>query len=98
MEIEKTLNGTELTVKVSGELDTLTAPELKAELSNSLEGITSLIFDFAQLKYVSSAGLRIILTSQKTMDKQGKMTIKNANEEIIDVFKITGFTDFLNIE
>ena len=76
----------------------MTAPELEADLTQSLEGITSLVLDFEKLEYLSSAGLRVILKTQKTMNRQGKMIIRNVNETIMEVFEMTGFTDILTIE
>ena len=98
MTIEKTLNGTELTVAVAGRLDTITAPELETSLRESYVGVSKLILDFAALDYVSSAGLRVILQAQKTMNKQGEMVIRNVNEGINEVFEVTGFIDILTIE
>ena len=98
MNIIKNLENEILTVALEGRLDTLTAPLLDAELQNSLQGVKSLVFDFAKLEYISSAGLRVLLTSQKTMNKQGNMVIKNAGPEIKEVFNITGFCDILTIE
>ena len=98
MEIEKALNGTELTLKIIGRLDTVTAPELEACLTESLDGVANLIMDFAALDYISSAGLRVVLQAQKTMNKQGDMIVKNVNETINEVFEMTGFVDILNIE
>jgi len=98
MTIEKTLNGTELTVAVTGRLDTITAPELETSLRESYAGVSKLVLDFAALDYVSSAGLRVILLAQKTMNKQGEMVIRNVNESINEVFEVTGFIDILTIE
>ena len=98
MQITKNVENDKLTVSLEGRLDTLTAPQLDAELQKSLDGIKSLVFDFAKLAYISSAGLRILLTSQKTMNKQGTMVIKNAGPEIKEIFNITGFCDILTIE
>ena len=98
MTIEKNLNGTELNVKVSGRLDTTTAPELEASLNESYNGVTKLVLDFASLEYLSSAGLRVLLQAQKTMNKQGEMIIKNVNETINEIFEVTGFIDILTIE
>ena len=98
MNIKKTQNGTELVFELSGRLDTVTSPQLEAELKQSLAGITKLVFDIAELDYISSAGLRILLSAQKVMNKQGDMTVRNANSEIMDVFEVTGFIDILNIE
>ena len=98
MTIEKNLNGTELNVKVVGRLDTTTAPDLEASLKESFEGVTKLILDFAELEYLSSAGLRVLLGAQKIMNKQGEMSVKNVNETIMEIFEITGFCDVLTIE
>ena len=98
MMIEKNLNGAEVNVKVTGRLDTTTAPELEAELKQSFGGITKLVLDFMELEYLSSAGLRVLLSAQKTMDKQGEMIIKNVNETINEIFEVTGFIDILTIE
>ena len=96
MIIEKNVNGSELTVSVSGRLDTATAPELEKALD--FDGVEVLVFDFKELEYPSSAGLRIILTAQKTMNRQGKMSIRNVNETIMEIFDVTGFVDILTIE
>ena len=96
MIIEKNVNGSELTVSVSGRLDTATAPELEKALD--FDGVEVLVFDFKELEYLSSAGLRIILTAQKTMNRQGKMSIRNVNETIMEIFDVTGFVDILTIE
>lgn len=98
MTIEKTLNGAELTLAVTGRLDTITAPELETSLRESYAGVSKLVLDFAALDYVSSAGLRVILQAQKTMNKQGGMVIRNVNEGINEVFEVTGFIDILTIE
>ena len=98
MTIEKNLNGTELTVTIVGRLDTTTAPDLEASLKESFEGVTKLILDFAELEYLSSAGLRVLLAAQKVMNKQGEMVIRNVNETINEIFEVTGFIDILTIE
>ena len=98
MTIEKNLNGTELTVTIVGRLDTTTAPDLEASLKESFEGVTKLILDFAELEYLSSAGLRVLLAAQKVMNKQGEMIIRNVNETINEIFDVTGFIDILTIE
>ena len=98
MTIEKTLNGTELTVAIVGRLDTTTAPQLETALKESLGGVETLILDFVNLEYLSSAGLRVLLASQKIMNKQGEMIIKNVNETINEIFEVTGFIDILTIE
>ena len=98
MTIEKNLNGTELTVKVSGRLDTTTAPELEAEVMGAISGVTKLVLNFETLEYLSSAGLRVLLQAQKTMNKQGEMVVRNVNETISEIFEVTGFSDVLTIE
>ncbi len=98
MNIAKTVEDTRLTLLLSGRLDTSTAPALEATLQESLPGITELYFDFKELDYISSAGLRILLSAQKTMSKQGSMVIRNVSEDIYEVFDITGFTAILTIE
>lgn len=85
-------------VAVEGRLDTVTAPELEAKLKELYDGIKSLEFDFSKLEYISSAGLRVLLGAQKTMNKLGKMVVKNVDPTVMEVFEITGFKDILNIE
>ncbi len=97
MTITKSLNGQSLTIALDGRLDTTTSPALETELHDSLDGITSLVFDFEKLEYISSAGLRVLLSAQKTMNKQGEMIICHVNESIREIFDITGFTDILTI-
>ncbi len=98
MEIKKLLEGTTLTVTLSGRLDASNAQELTKELNTSLNGVKDLIFDFTNLKYVASAGLRVLLTAQKRMNKQGSMTIRNVNDSVMEVLEMTGFADLMNIE
>ncbi len=98
MTIDKKLDGTKLEIALEGRLDTMTAPQLEEEVKNNIEGIKELIFDLKNLAYVSSAGLRVLLSAQKIMNKQGSMTIRNANEEVMEIFEVTGFIDILNIE
>ena len=98
MTIEKNLNAENLTLKVSGRLDTQTAPELEKELDSSLAGVTELVIDMTELEYVSSAGLRVILKAQKAMNTQGSMKLTGVNDSIMEVFDITGFLDILTIE
>ena len=97
MTINKEQNGTELKIALEGRLDTTTAPELETELKSALDGLTGLTFDFSKLEYISSAGLRVLLSAQKTMNKQGSMTISHVNETIMEVFEVTGFSDILTI-
>lgn len=98
MDIRKTLNGNELLVAVEGRLDTTTAPQLEENVRSSIDGISSLVFDFEKLEYISSAGLRVLLAMQKIMNKQGSMTTRNVNETVMEVFEVTGFVDILTIE
>ena len=98
MTINKTQNGSELVIALSGRLDTTTAPQLDDELKSALNGIEKLSFDFSALVYISSAGLRVLLSAQKVMNKQGSMVVKNVSEEINEIFEVTGFVDILTIE
>lgn len=98
MTVSKTKNGNELTIAVSGRLDTNTSRQLEEELITSLTGIESLIFDFAELAYISSAGLRVLVGAQKVMNQQGSMVIRNTNQSVMEVFSITGLTDSFHIE
>ena len=97
MKIEKKLNGNTLVFALDGRLDTTTAPELENEIGD-LDGVEELIFDMEKLEYISSAGLRVILRAQKIMNEKGSMKLKNVGESIMEVFEITGFSDFLTIE
>ena len=98
MTIEKTRKNGELTLAVEGRLETTTAPELEAVVKSELDGVTALVFDFTKLEYISSAGLRVLLSAQKTMNKQGSMKVTGANEIVTEIFEITGFSDILTIE
>lgn len=100
MNIEKRKNGNEITILPNGRLDTNTAPQLEAEINASLDGTKMLILDFADLEYLSSAGLRVLLSAHKAFLKRGdgKMIIRHVNETIHEVFEVTGFLDILNIE
>ena len=97
MTIQKLTEGQKLTIALEGRLDTVTAPELEAELKASLAGVTELVFDMGKLEYLSSAGLRVLLSAQKQMSKQGQMTVTNVNETIMEIFEVTGFSDILTI-
>ena len=97
MTITKELNGKDLTVAVEGRLDTITAPELETELKASLDGVEKLTLDFSKLEYISSAGLRVLLSTQKRMNTQGSMTVTNVNATIMEIFEVTGFNDILTI-
>ncbi len=97
LNIEKKITNDELVISLEGRLDTTTAPMLEKELEQCLDGITVLVFDFAKLEYISSAGLRILLSAQKIMNKRGNMSIRNATDDIMEIFEVTGFIDILNI-
>ena len=98
MTIEKYAENEKLTLKISGRLDTTTAPDLEKEIGDSLEGVEELIMDMEGLEYISSAGLRVILKAQKQMNTQGSMKLVNVNDSVLEVFDITGFIDILTIE
>ena len=98
MTIRKQQNGTELTLALEGRLDTTTAPELEKELKASMDGADSLVLDFSKLEYISSAGLRVLLSAHKAMAGKGGMTVANANEIVQEVFDVTGFSDILTLK
>ena len=98
MTIHQMKNEKALTIAPEGRLDTITAPELEAVLKNALDGVEELTFDLEKLEYISSSGLRVLLSAQKTMNRQGSMKVKNANEIILEIFEVTGFSDILTIE
>ena len=98
LNIEKKCNASELTVALTGRLDTVTAPELEKELKASLDGVKTLTIDMTALEYISSAGLRVLLSAQKIMNKQGEMRVVHVNETILEIFEVTGFSDILTIE
>lgn len=98
MEISKKKEENKLTLGLSGRLDTLTAPQLEAVIQNELDGVTDLVLDLKDLVYVSSAGLRVFLLGQKTMNKKGSMTLCNVCDDIKEVLTITGFADIFTIK
>jgi anti-sigma B factor antagonist len=98
MTINKQQNGSVLTIAVQGRLDTTTAPDLEKEIKNGLEGVSELVMDFEKLDYISSAGLRVLLSAQKAMSKQGSMKVIHVSDLVMEVFEVTGFTDILTIE
>lgn len=98
MKITKTENGSSLCLSLEGRLDTNTAPELETVLKASVDGITELVIDMQSLDYLSSAGLRVLLSAQKTMNKQGSMKVIHVNDTIMEIFEVTGFVDILTIE
>ncbi len=97
MTIIKILDEGKLSISLEGRLDTTTAPELEEVLKGSLDGVSELIIDMGSLDYLSSAGLRVLLSAQKTMNKQGSMKVTNVNETIMEIFEVTGFADILTI-
>ena len=97
MEITKNLEDSTLIVSISGRINTNTAPQFEQELSD-LAGVEHLVLDFADVSYISSAGLRVILKTRKVMSRQGDMVVRNVKPEIYEVFEMTGFLDFLTIE
>ena len=98
MTISKTQNGNALTIALEGRLDTTTAPELEKELNACLNGVTELTLDFAGLEYISSAGLRVLLSTHKIMSQRGGLKVTHVNEIVREVFEVTGFADILTIE
>ena len=98
MNITKNLNGTTLEIALEGRLDTMTAPELEAELNKEMGSADSLVLDFSKLDYISSAGLRVLLSAHKAMCTKGGMKVTHVNEIVQEVFEVTGFTDVLTIE
>lgn len=98
MNIQLTKENDTLTINLEGRLDTTTAPDLQQTLDENIGNYKKLIFDFEQLAYISSAGLRVLLAAQKTMNKQGEMKILHVNETIAEIFEITGFSNILTVE
>ncbi len=98
LNINKNLEGKKLTVELEGRLDTTTSPELKKSLNESLDGVTELVMDLNGLEYISSAGLRVLLSAQKLMMKQGSMKVIHVNETVMEILEVTGFVDILTIE
>ena len=98
LNITKTIKNNEADFALEGRLDTVTAPELEKELKASLDGVTELRFEFEKLTYISSAGLRVLLSAQKQMNRQGTMTLYHVTPSIMEIFEVTGFSDILTIE
>ena len=98
LNIIKNLDNKTLNIALAGRLDTTTAPQLEAELKSELPNVTLLVMDFEKLEYISSAGLRVLLSAQKIMNKQGEMKIIHVSDVINEIFEVTGFSDILNIE
>lgn len=97
MTITKNIDGANATLTIVGRIDTTTAPEFEKEI-DALGAITDLTLDFAGVEYISSAGLRVVLKAQKMMNAQGKMKLTNVNDDVMEVFDITGFIDILDIQ
>ena len=95
--INKTIENGNAVLALEGRLDTVTAPELENELKGSLDGVKELTLDLGKLDYISSAGLRVLLSTQKIMNRQGEMKVANVNEIVREIFEVTGFTDILTI-
>ena len=98
MDISKNKTDGTLVISLSGRLDTVSAPQFESELKASIGDIAELILDLSDLDYMSSAGLRILLSAQKTMNTKGKMIVRNVNDTIFEIFEVTGFTEILSIE
>ena len=97
LNIEKAIEKGNAVYTLEGRLDTTTSPALEKELKDSLDGVSELTLDFAALEYISSAGLRVLLSTQKLMNKQGKMKITHVNETVMEIFEVTGFSEILTI-
>ena len=98
MTIKKITDGTKLTAEIEGRIDTTTAPDLEDDLRASLDGITELVLDFGGVKYISSAGLRVLLSLHKQLSEQGEMKLTNVSEDVLEIFEVTGFSDILTVE
>lgn len=98
LNIIKEKNESQLTIKLEGRLDTISAPQLEKEMQQALSGIQELVLDLSQLAYLSSAGLRVILSAQKVMNRQGKMIVRHVPDMIMEIFEVTGFSEILTIE
>lgn len=96
--IEKTIENGKAVVKPAGRLDTVTAPELEREIQAIIPELSELVFDFADLEYISSAGLRVLLAAQKAMKAKGEMIVRNVNDTVLEIFEVTGFSDILTIQ
>ena len=98
LNINKDVNETKLVIALEGRLDTVTSPMLESELKSDLDGVEEFVIDMEKLQYISSAGLRVLLSAQKVMNRQGSMVVKNASDDIKEIFDVTGFSDILTIE
>ena len=98
MKVTKKQTNSDLLIEIEGSIDSVTAPELHKIINESLSGVNSLVFDFANVDYISSAGLRVLLATRKNLSKGGDMIIRNANQNVMDIFTMTGFDNILTIE
>ena len=98
LNIKKTANDGKAVIALDGRLDTVTAPELEAAIKEVITGLTYLTLDLKNLEYISSAGLRVLLSAQKAMNAQGEMKVCGVNDTIMEIFDVTGFSDVLTIE
>ena len=98
LKIEKKQDDKKLEAALEGRLDTTSTPQLEAALKDSFDAIDELILDFTGLEYISSAGLRVLLSSQKIMSKKGGMKVTHVSDVIMEIFEVTGFSDILTIE
>lgn len=98
MKVERTIEEGCVTLSIAGRVDTATVSELEESLGECLADAKVLVFDCAELEYVSSVGLRVFLKAQKVMNLQGEMKLVHVNEAVMEILDITGFTDILTIE
>lgn len=98
LNITKTIDNGTAAIALEGRLDTVTAPQLEAAIQESLAGTSTLLLDFEKLEYISSAGLRVLLSAQKIMSRQGEMKVLHVGETILEIFEVTGFADILTVE
>lgn len=98
LNITKKVEDKVVTFMLDGRLDTVTAPQLEKAIKEEINGVVSLIFDFEKLEYISSAGLRVLLSAQKVMNAQGQMKLLHVNRDVMDIFEMTGFSEVLSIE
>ena len=97
LNITKTIENGQGALTLEGRLDTMSAPELEQVMRNMRPDLTALTLDFSKLDYISSAGLRVLLSAQKQMNQQGSMKLIHVNETIMEIFEVTGFVDILTI-
>ena len=98
MDIRKAINDKEVIAAIDGRIDTTTAPALEQELKYGYDSCETLILDITDVEYISSAGLRVLLSAHKTMSKKSGMKLRNVSEDIMEIFEVTGFADILSIE